>query len=166
MPAEIASLCCSAVCLVWMLLRETRHSDPVSRFWLRVGVALLPLSAVATIWLFDRHDTWYWTFVSGRSRFWQAMLLAYFIAWANTWQGRRFTRDGMLCLRVSVVNGLVGSFGPSQAKQAAFRVLMILILAWWVARRGVDRDVPASAEAPRDRAWPRAEARDDGRDSG
>ncbi len=154
-PAEAASLAISACCLILMLTRETRHPAPAQRFHLRFALLMLPISTVAIIWYFDRHDTWYWTFVAARSRFWQAMMLAWVILWANTWKGKRLSTDSHLCVLASIINGVAGSFGawtaPNDrlAVQAVFRACLCLSLAWWTIRTVAGREARGSVSAIR-----------------
>lgn len=136
MPVEIVSVLVSAYCLYWMIARETEDEDELSRFTLRFSLFTIPISVAAMIWAFDPHNSWYWIAVAARSRFWQGMLLAWVIVWANQSGGRRMSADGVLCLHVSIINGVIGSFNPpySPYLPITFRLIMTAALLWRTTR--------------------------------
>lgn len=134
MPSECTALLVTAICLTVMIARETCHPDPIRRFTLRFSLFAIPVAVAAIIYTLDPHDTIFWTFVAIRSRFWQGMLLAWVILWLNTWDGKRLGSRGVLCLHVSFLNGIAGSFGPSTVVQVCFLGGMIGALVVWAMR--------------------------------
>ncbi len=154
MPVEAFSLAASALCFTWMIARETRHREALNRLLLRWGVGLMAVALAGIPWVYGSHyTTLYWRFLTARSHFWQAWGIAYLIAWANTWRGRRFTADGLLCFGAAAIHGVASSLSPLVAdaalKTACYRLTMTALLAWWITRgaewRSPQREV---------RCWP------------
>lgn len=126
-PTDAVALAVSAVALIAALLEETQHP----RHYLRFGVARIPVAIVGAIWLFDPHTNSLAIYYAFRARFWEAMALAWFIAWANTGWGARMSRDGILCLWICMLRGIASSFAPSEGGQFAFRVAASVALLSW-----------------------------------
>lgn len=142
MPLESFALLLTAAGLTAALLKETEHRDRWVRFSFRVGVICIPLAIAGTIWLFDPHNTLVTVFYAGRARFWQGMMLAWFIAWCNTGWGKRMSLDGILCLGICICRGIAVSFPPSDHGQMIFRVVMSLVLLSWSTRYPVRGGLP------------------------
>ncbi len=154
-PVESVCLILTAICLTAALLRETEHRDRFTRFSFRIGVGCIPLAIAGAIWLFDPHSTPITIFYAGRARFWEAMAIAWSIAWLNTGWGKRMSQDGILCVWICLLRGIACSFTPSDTGQLLFRIAMSLALLSWSARYPIRGGLPALPLPPQPTAdWP------------
>jgi hypothetical protein len=147
MPAEAFSLVVTCATFLAIIARETRHPDAIRRANLRMALFCIPVAFAGIIYTLDPHDTKFGVFLAIRSRFWQAAFLAFVILWGNTWDGKRLSRDGLLCLYVAILNGIAGSFRNPAIVQPCFLAGMTLALGWWAvwpaSRRISQRELEA-----------------------
>jgi hypothetical protein len=132
MWVEMASLCVASVCLIKQFFEETKHPVAHLRFWLRCGAIGVPLVLVAWTWYFNRYTSDYWVFVAIRQRLWQYHLISWLIAFLNRWGKSRFSVDGTLFFRIAVLNGIIGSFDPSEALSLTFRASFASACLFWL----------------------------------
>lgn len=92
-PVEIWVMVFAALATGEAIYLRTAGLEPVRRFWLRFGLALMPLGTVAYIARWP-HGTWYSEFLAIREWFWLWLALSGLTAWLFfAWRAARCQRS-------------------------------------------------------------------------